>query len=127
LNAWTLAAGVGLFVWILMRFFIQLAPSMGLLACSGGHREHSQPTPMVGGIAISIALLAALLSLGVFLGLGLGIFILLVAGVIDDRFEISHFWRFAVQILAAWVIVYIDDVRLVYLGELYPGVNLYVG
>jgi len=110
-----------------MRFFIQLAPSMGLLACSGGHREHSQPTPMVGGIAISIALLAALLSLGVFLGLGLGIFILLVAGVIDDRFEISHFWRFAVQILAAWVIVYIDDVRLVYLGELYPGVNLYVG
>jgi UDP-GlcNAc:undecaprenyl-phosphate/decaprenyl-phosphate GlcNAc-1-phosphate transferase len=117
------AVATWLSLWILKRW----APRIGLMACAGEHRAHSEPTPMVGGIALAIAVIGALCLMGDHPGLGFGILLLSFIGVIDDRFEIPHFWRFVVQTLAAWLIVSVDGMSLFNLGELVPGGTVYPG
>ena len=99
---WGVVIAAGLASLLCIEVLRRLAPALGLLDHPGAHRSHDVPTPLVGGLGIGAVFLLTLLWTGQYQGLCLGLLVLLVVGVIDDRFEISHFWRFAAQIAAAF-------------------------
>lgn len=82
----------------LIRFF---ARRRGILDAPGGERKtHGKPTPLLGGLAIFLALAAAVLAfkgslLGGFLmpkhltGILIGAAILVVGGYLDDRYDLK--------------------------------------
>lgn len=81
-------------------------------------RVHSDPTPLLGGVAVYIAvLITALIFLkfdfsiaGIFLGGGL----IMVVGVFDDKYDLSAKLKFIFQIASA-VIAYVFGVRIDFL------------
>jgi UDP-GlcNAc:undecaprenyl-phosphate GlcNAc-1-phosphate transferase len=83
---------------------------------------HTEPKPLVGGLGIVAGVLAALLlffPVVKFLSFIISILIILVVGVIDDRFDISFKWRFIVQITAALVtMTYFPGMHLNSFGNL---------
>jgi UDP-GlcNAc:undecaprenyl-phosphate GlcNAc-1-phosphate transferase len=85
-------------------------------------KTHHRATPLIGGIAIFIGVVAcSLLYLpsdqSLLYGL-LGAALLVVVGVLDDRLAISHHLRFPVQIAAALVLVLGTGAQLQTLGNL---------
>jgi len=99
--------------WLMIR----LAPRLGLIDHPGERRIHVTPVPRAGGIAIYIALMAGmavmwksylpaqygslLLRENWVLWFGGCASLLVVIGVIDDRFHIPAWWKLAGQIGAA--------------------------
>ncbi len=85
----------------------------------GGRKLHREPTPLLGGLAIvasfstvtiGVLLFSAELTSGAigvhhFIGFFIGIAILTIGGVIDDRFAISAKYSMALFILASFVAV----------------------
>jgi UDP-GlcNAc:undecaprenyl-phosphate GlcNAc-1-phosphate transferase len=92
-------ASASLLLWILEP----VARHIGLVDHPGGRKTHSEPTPMVGGIAMFIALTFSVLTLPVPLSnyrlLIAGALILVVVGVLDDFRELSARQRFGAQIV----------------------------
>lgn len=100
----------------------QIAPRIGLVDSPSGHRQHQNPTPLVGGIAVFAGLLVGVplaeLPLEVFRPLLLGCGILVLIGALDDVHQLSSVSRFAAQIIAALIMVYYGNVALLDLGDL---------
>lgn len=118
---------LGIFIAVVLVALIaaKIAPRLGLLAYPGGHRQHSQPTPLVGGIAI----MAGLLVFFFFVqeqqpALLLPISLIFVLGLLDDRFKLPSYLRFAVQALALWLAIQVTGVQLNSLGQLLPGADV---
>lgn len=101
----------------------RLAPRLDLVDRPDGRKRHQIPTPVVGGIAIFIGIMAAAALMGnvfidhqeIFLGMGL----LLVLGVFDDRRAVHPLIKLLIQIAAALIMVQWGDVRLENLGNLF--------
>ena len=112
-----------LWVFILVSvvgfFLCNLAPKVGLLALPGDHRTHSQPTPMVGGIAMFIGISAWLLWTGSE-GLKLlpSLTLLCIVGVIDDKFGLPSWFRFLAQGVAAYLMIKFTGAQLGSLGDI---------
>jgi UDP-GlcNAc:undecaprenyl-phosphate GlcNAc-1-phosphate transferase len=114
-----------------------LARRWGITSCPGGRRRHTGPVPKLGGVAVYLAFLVAVI-LAQFLpvergdpneplrlaGLLLGGTILLVVGLVDDLRELSALPQFAAQILAAIVaiacLIFIEYVNNPFTGEWTP-------
>ncbi|MBI5466592.1 MAG: undecaprenyl/decaprenyl-phosphate alpha-N-acetylglucosaminyl 1-phosphate transferase [Candidatus Kerfeldbacteria bacterium] len=106
---------------ILSRLMILLAQRWRVLDDPGAapdRKQHTAPTPLLGGVAVILAswvawlvLLAAnvfpseVLPLKHLVGLGIASLILLVIGVIDDKWRLSVGWQLTGTIVAALVIV----------------------
>lgn len=122
---------IAFFVTVLaMRVLMPRAEMLGLLQTPGGHRRHAQPTPLVGGLGIFAGLLAGWwLSPGLapMLPVILAGAVVVVVGVLDDRFQLPHWTRFPAHILAGWVLVSLGGVALRDLGALVTEVHAYVG
>ena len=110
-------------------FILLLSPiarSIDLVAYPGGRgiRQHSQPVPLVGGISIILAVcLCALLSplnLSHFRVLFFSVILLTFVCVLDDHRDIKASIKFLFQILVVGILIYFDDVTVLYLGELFP-------
>ena len=97
----------------------KLAPRIKLMAVPGEHRAHQQPTPMVGGIAICIALTLGLLMDSSVKALFPSLLLLCVVGVLDDRYALPSFVRLIAQGLAAYLMVKLTGVSLQDLGYLF--------
>lgn len=99
------------------------AVHFGLISHPGAHRQHTHPTPLVGG-------------LGVFAGVALGVWllpvdeairhaalaagtVLVLVGVWDDITEASFVPRFVAQALAVSLMAYIADISLRELGYIF--------
>ena len=103
-------------VYVLAR----LAPRMGLLAKPGEHRLHQSPTPMVGGLAIYIGLLAGLVFVNAdYTSLLPSLFVMCCVGALDDRFKLPSSVRFLAQAIAAYLMIILAQVMLVDLGFLF--------
>jgi UDP-GlcNAc:undecaprenyl-phosphate GlcNAc-1-phosphate transferase len=114
------AAGTAL---VLTPLLARIAPLAGLLDHPGAARKvHAQPVPLVGGIAMGVAILAAYYSTslgqGLDTNLGVALAIALIGGVLDDCREQGSGIKFAFQIVAAAVIATTTDALLVHLGHL---------
>ncbi len=114
-----LALGGLLITLLLLRMSIPLAHRFSLVAIPGQHRRHQGNIPLTGGIAMSAGAALTLLMIGHLPGAGIAgaVILLLVIGVVDDRFSIPYWIRFLFQIIAVLLIIWIDNVRLVDLGK----------
>jgi UDP-GlcNAc:undecaprenyl-phosphate GlcNAc-1-phosphate transferase len=106
-----------------------LARRVRLVDVPNERKQHSVPTPLVGGLAIflgvGVAAVLALATAGLppsrpVLGFFAAGFLLVGVGVVDDRHELSPLARFAVQIVAALIMVHVGGVVLTDLGRMTP-------
>lgn len=120
-------AGTVAFVFGLRR----LARRFDLIDTPDHRKDHDRATPLVGGLAIFGGLLAATLTVEgllvqrneLFIGLGL----LLLTGMIDDRGGLTPRIRLLIQVLAALVMVLGGEVRLDHLGNLFGTGDIHLG
>jgi UDP-GlcNAc:undecaprenyl-phosphate/decaprenyl-phosphate GlcNAc-1-phosphate transferase len=107
----------------------RIAPAIGLVDHPDARKHHAVPTPLVGGLAIFIALasvgIPALLATGAvprpavlsLLGGGL---LMVITGLIDDRQDLSPAARFVAQAGAALLMIFGGGVLLADLGGMTP-------
>ena len=109
----------------------RVAPILGLTDKPSGRKLHRGEIPMVGGIAIFIALsLAAVVwgesnqslitvngneALPVFMVCGV---FLVLTGALDDRFHLGVFMRVLSEVLVALVVIEFLDLQVAHLGDI---------
>ena len=115
-NALVAAAVTALMLWLLQP----VACRFNFLDVPKGRKKHARPTPYIGGLAMGLGVLSVgFASSGranVFLGFALGAALLIVVGLLDDRFDLKWYWRICMQALAALSMIYVSDVRVEQLG-----------
>ena len=87
----------------------------------GGRKAHGAPVPLVGGLAIFLALLGAAAVVGIATSAGYFLFalsIVIAVGMWDDVAEISPRVKFAIQIVASAVMIWGAGVELTSVGNL---------
>jgi len=102
----------------------------GLVDIPAGRKTHHQTTPLVGGIAIFLSAFAVLLlrSPGLSITWLLSLCLVLVfLGTLDDRYNLSHRLRFFVQILVAVAMIYVMDIQIFQIGNLFFTGNVILG
>lgn len=99
------------------------AGRFGLISHPGGHRKHSQPTPLVGGLGLFAGVVAGVWLLPVDDAIRYAVtaagLVLVVVGVWDDVEEASFVPRFVAQALAVSLMAYLVDVSLRELGYIF--------
>ena len=116
-----------------MPYVIKLAIKKRFLVGGGGRNSHDGFTPNVGGMAIFAGLLLAnqfLLfyffdifqdfeissefetQIKAFLIITGGSVIMFIMGLVDDISELSSYFRFVIQSLIAFLVVYVGDIRI---------------
>lgn len=104
-----------------LMFLIRLAPLLGLMDIPTGRKDHAQPTPLVGGVAIMLSLLATAVIFRIesnTLALLICAMLVFLAGLMDDFRELSQYPRFAAQIIACALVLSLVDVPLRTVGNL---------
>jgi UDP-GlcNAc:undecaprenyl-phosphate/decaprenyl-phosphate GlcNAc-1-phosphate transferase len=97
------------------------AEALRLVDHPGGRKEHARPVPLVGGLAIFIAFLAATCVGGVAASAAYFVFalsIVIAVGVWDDVAEISPRVKFPIQIVASSLMIWGAGVELNSVGDL---------
>ena len=88
-------------------------------------KMHSTPMPKVGGIAMAFgALIPVVLSISAdktAVAILMGTAVIVVFGVVDDTRELGYKAKFAGQVAAALVVVFLGGVKICCLGNLLPG------
>jgi UDP-GlcNAc:undecaprenyl-phosphate GlcNAc-1-phosphate transferase len=103
---------------VLARF----AERVRLVDQPGGRKAHAAPVPLVGGLAIFVAVATAAALVGKPLLAWFGAAGIVIAiGVWDDAADLSPRWRFAAQILATCVMIAAAGVELRSVGNLLGG------
>jgi UDP-GlcNAc:undecaprenyl-phosphate GlcNAc-1-phosphate transferase len=110
---------------------MRLAPRIGMIDLPDPRKVHVTPIPRVGGIGIAMGALSALLLLAPwdrFLGSFVtGALILCFFGGWDDMKEIGHYPKFAGQIIAAALVIWVGDVWIADFPLLSEPLPAYVG
>ena len=99
----------------------RLASRIGLVDHPNRRKIHIKPRPLVGGLAMSLAVaLTGLLFIPLFnmRGFYAGLVLLVVTGFLDDFGELNHRYKFVAQIVAAVFIIYFSKVYLHTFGNL---------
>lgn len=106
-------------IWLLMP----LAPRLGLVDLPNHRKIHARATPMIGGLAMMIAITAVTLQFETLTGpmcqLLLAIAIIGFTGIIDDRLDVRPRYKFAAQAIAALVVILLCDLKVSNLGNLF--------
>jgi UDP-GlcNAc:undecaprenyl-phosphate GlcNAc-1-phosphate transferase len=100
----------------LIPLLARWAPAIGLTDRPGPRKVHAAPVPRVGGLAMTAGLLAPLLLTvpltpavrGLLLGLG----VLLLFGLWDDRFTLGYRMKFAGQIIAVGLCMIVGGIHV---------------
>ncbi len=116
----------------LCKWLQPVAHRINLVDQPGGRKKHEGNVPLVGGIAMYLGLLAGLSATDPALvldlkGLLIGGGLLLVVGFIDDLKPLPTLPRFVAQILAAFCMIFLDDVILRDFGNLIGNGTLNLG
>ena len=124
----TAFAATSILLWLLEP----VARHIGLIDQPGGRKIHPSPTPLIGGIAMSVGFAFSILWLDVPISeyrlLFAGALVLLVVGVLDDLHELSARMRFGAQIVAGLIMTQGAHVILHDLGYLlWPDHLVYLG
>jgi UDP-GlcNAc:undecaprenyl-phosphate GlcNAc-1-phosphate transferase len=100
-----------------------VAPLLGLVDHPTARKAHGAPTPAIGGLAIVIGfaplalyLLPATLQLR---GFAIAAFIILAAGVADDRWRIRWQYRVCAHVAAALALIYLGGIRIEQIGSVF--------
>lgn len=117
------AAAFGL-TWLLIRGLLPFASQLGLLDHPIGRKDHAVPTPLVGGVAMALGVMIPVWlmmadSIKPLPAFTIAATILIVVGMLDDRYDIRWYWRIGAQTCAALVMVYVGDVHVEQIGPLF--------
>lgn len=116
----TLLLSFAISVFLLPRLG-KLASRIGLIDLPGRRKIHLEPKPLVGGLAMSLAVaITGLLFIPLFnlRGFYAGVVLLVITGFLDDFNELGHRYKFVVQIIAAVFVMYFSNVYLHTFGDL---------
>lgn len=118
-GAYLIAAGC--FSAVAVLLLARLARKLGVVDDPGGRKAHATAVPLVGGVAIFVALLAASWIAGLASGIAsflLALFAIIAVGIWDDVSEIRPGLKFAVQIIACAIMIWGGGVALYSVGDL---------
>jgi UDP-GlcNAc:undecaprenyl-phosphate GlcNAc-1-phosphate transferase len=99
----------------------RFASALGLIDTPGGRKEHGAAIPVVGGIAILLALLAAASLAQIFASIPwflLALTLVAAVGLWDDRSDIRPSFKLAVQVLAGAVMIWGAGLEIHSVGDL---------
>ncbi|MGB1118669.1 MAG: MraY family glycosyltransferase [Parvibaculales bacterium] len=97
-------------------------------SADSARKKHEGQIPLIGGISIFICLqIFELIHPSHSLALAVSLFILVVAGAIDDRFNMRALFKLLLQFLAVCVLVFGAGIEIVSLGTLPNGSELLLG
>lgn len=97
------------------------AVALRLVDHPGGRKAHARPVPLVGGLAIFLALLGAAVAVGIASSAGYFLFalsIVIAVGLWDDVAEIRPRVKFVIQIIASCLMIWGAGVQLNSVGDL---------
>jgi UDP-GlcNAc:undecaprenyl-phosphate GlcNAc-1-phosphate transferase len=97
------------------------ARNLNLVDHPGGRKVHARAVPLVGGLAIFIALLGAAAALGIVYSAAYFLFalsIVIAVGLWDDVTDISPRVKFAIQIVASCLMIFGAGVELTTVGDI---------
>ncbi len=106
----------------LLYLLTPIAHNIGLIDQPDSRKQHSQSTPLTGGISIAFAFGMAVL----FLPIGLesyrllffSIITIVLIGALDDHRDISPKIKFLFQFAVATVLVLVDDKVVLFIGDI---------
>lgn len=108
---------------ILIVLLRKVAYRLDFVDHPGGRKQHGQPTPTVGGLAMFVAVLAALLigdalhgKIAILLGCAAA---LVVLGVLDDKHGLSVSLRLMIQVFLVTVVIVGADGTVTHLGTMF--------
>lgn len=108
-----------------------VARQLDLLDYPKGRKDHAHPTPITGGLAMAVGVfvtgLATLEGVGsTFYGFIAGSTLLIVVGLLDDKYDLRWYVRILAQVAAALIMVFWAGVRVEQLGPAFgmPDVTL---
>lgn len=110
-------------------FFIKIlddpAKRLGLIDIPSGRKNHSGDVPLTGGLAMFLAIIVTVFLRGtlgdVYFAMFSALLLLVVTGACDDRFDLSAGSRFVAQAIAALLMIYMGNVVITDLGNLFGG------
>lgn len=117
---------------LMQKLLMPVAVKLDLLDYPAGRKDHPRPTPVIGGIAMLVGILAgAIFSLRIFDPAVFGFLfagtLLVVVGLLDDKFDIDWRVRILTQVFAALILIYVGGVRVEYLSGILGFENLFLG
>src|SRR5215471_21512957 len=108
-------------VTVVFMFVLRpIASAVGLVDVPGGRKRHGVAVPLIGGIAMSVALGfgTSLVDHPEFWNPSiLGIYLLVVVGTVDDRFDLPPNVRLIAQSCAALLVVFASGITVTGLGS----------
>jgi len=100
----------------LIPVLVRWAPAIGLTDAPGPRKVHSIPVPRVGGLAMAVGLLVPTLITvqltSPIRGVLIGLVVLLLFGLWDDRVNLGYRTKFAGQVLAAGMCMIVGNVHI---------------
>src|SRR5580692_1518455 len=128
MNSSLIAFAVGLIASLGLTIPVrQLALRTGMVDHPGPRKVHVQPMPLLGGIAIYLGVLIALLvslngpALTQVIGIYLGATLVAVVGILDDRGLLHHQVKLFGAMPAAAVILLASGIRAQVFSNIWPG------
>jgi UDP-GlcNAc:undecaprenyl-phosphate/decaprenyl-phosphate GlcNAc-1-phosphate transferase len=117
---------------VMQKALAPIARRLDLLDYPAGRKDHSHPTPVIGGLAMLIGvLLASAITLRVIdssaMGFLMAAAVLATIGLLDDKYDVDWRLRILAQMLAALIMIYFGGVRVEYLGQLFGMANVELG
>jgi len=92
---------------LLIPLLMRYAAALHMLDEPGERKVHAVAIPRCGGLGLSIGAVAAIFLLvqveGEILSLVLGSIVILLFGILDDRYELNYKWKFFGQFVAVFV------------------------
>ena len=113
---------VALIVTIAFMFALRpIATRVGLVDRPGGRKLHTGDIPIIGGIAMFVGIFSGLSILGLDLSFLLSIFVasllLVIIGLIDDKYPLPAAARMMKQVAVVLIMVYGADLYLADMGD----------
>jgi UDP-GlcNAc:undecaprenyl-phosphate GlcNAc-1-phosphate transferase len=107
---------------VAILLFKPLALRLSLVDVPNSRKHHQNNTPLIGGLAIFMGFLVALLTLPISLqhyrSFIAGSAVLVFVGLLDDLHELSPKSRFLAQLFALLLMFFWGGIKLTYLGDL---------
>ncbi|MBR0325005.1 MAG: undecaprenyl/decaprenyl-phosphate alpha-N-acetylglucosaminyl 1-phosphate transferase, partial [Selenomonadales bacterium] len=98
--------------YILTPIAIKLAIRVGAMDAPDARKVHREPIPRMGGLAIYVAFVAAVLATAPFsqqvMGLLIGSTVIVAVGILDDLYQLAAKVKLVGQIVAAATLLFFD-------------------
>lgn len=123
-ESWLRAALTLLICAVMLPLAVPVARRLGMVDQPGGRKDHEGAIPVIGGLAIFLAVLVSYLAFETGLGQATAAFVgcalLMVAvGQLDDHFDLHWSVRIGTQSTAALVMIYVAGVEATNLQDVF--------